>query len=73
MSVKIRCMQSGYCPEQDRTYSIAVDFAELHMLGCSDPQYKKLGYLCEYYCDHGCKSCGSNGADCPLFKEAQYL
>ncbi len=59
----------GYCPEQNSEYSITVNFAEVHF--SQQTGYKKLSYHCEYAAAHGCTVHGSNGLDCPLFRNAQ--
>lgn len=68
MSAKIRSRKRGYCPEQDCTYCIDIDFVEIRMSG--DIDYKKVGLVCEYLQDHGCNSCGRSGEACPIFKAA---
>ena len=58
----------GYCPELDDEVEIEVTFVEVPILGASGPQYKKTSFLCDYASMNPCKTAGSSGRDCPLFK-----
>lgn len=67
MGRKVTVMASGFCPEANRNMQIRVTFEELNMLGSRETHYRKVGFLCDHYSEHGCSTCGSTGSDCPLF------
>lgn len=61
---------SGYCPESEDYINIQVSFAEIRIPGKLTADYKKVSYSCEYGSEHGCRTCGPTGSNCPLFRTA---
>ena len=61
---------SDYCPETDSVEAVSVTFAEVRMVGNPTPGYKATGYSCTHASEYGCRSNGTRGGDCPLYRKA---
>lgn len=66
--VKRIISHSGYCSETETIETIDVTFTKVNFLGGSG--YKATSYYCCRNSEDNCNSNGSNGLNCPLFREA---
>ena len=58
-----------YCPEQDRRSCVQVTMrrAKPGLAACRKTSYEPISYKCAYAEKYGCRSCGPDGNQCPVF------